>query len=111
VIESFIKSNYQIVLWVIIIAAAFLIFFYFFRDIFSKTKVKKGAKEGLISERKEVIFELVKGKGEEGINEKEVSDFLGIKEKEAHRYLIELVRERKVIIDSDIGQVPRYKIL
>jgi len=107
VIESFIKSNYQLIFWAFALVVAVIIIFWFIRRTSSKIKNKKETSRNLRAERKEMVLELVKDG--EGMTEKEVSDFLGIGEEEAHEYLVNLIREERIRMETDIDQVPRYK--
>ncbi len=106
-IESFIKSNYQLIFWAFALVVAVIIIFWFIRRTSSKIKNKKETSRNLRAERKEMVLELVKDG--EGMTEKEVSDFLGIGEEEAHEYLVNLIREERIRMETDIDQVPRYK--
>jgi len=104
---DFIRTNYHIVIWGLVGIGVLLIFGLLVWWIVKKKKKRKELSEILKKTRKETILEIIEG-GED-LDEEETAELFDISEKEAHKHLIELVKEKKIVLDNDIGQQPRYK--
>ncbi len=106
-VESFVKSNYQLIFWVAVLAVAVVLVLWFVFRASSKMKKRKEAGKMLRAERKEMVFELVRGG--DGMAEEEIAGFLNIPENEVHGYLVELINEEKIMMGSNVGYITRYK--
>jgi predicted transcriptional regulator len=106
--SDFLKTNYQQIIWLFIVAVFLIAFSLFVWWFFSRRKEKKDIKLDLDKKRKEIIFEVIKN-GKE-LNNIEVVKLLNLRPKDARRYLFELAKERKIIIHEDINGDEVYKL-